>query len=134
MKSIKVILAIALGVAIVLLMAASLGKKRTPLYDVATEVSARGVVQQVQDFYCPVSGDEGTHLVLLTETGTIQVHVAPGRFLRGNRLSFAKGDQVEVVGAKFNYKGADTLIARKISWRNESIALRQPGGKPMWME
>ena len=133
MKAIKIIGGLALALAIVSLMAVSL-RRHAPSYDLATEMTVRGTVQEVQEFYCPVSGDLGTHLILQTENGTIQVHVAPGRFLRGNGLSFAKGDQVEVVGSRFNYKGADTLIARKISRGNETFAFRKPSGKPLWME
>jgi len=35
-----------------------------------------------------------------TEHGTVQVHIAPTRFLRSNNLSFSKGDQIQVVGSR----------------------------------
>ena len=133
MKAIKIIGGFALALAIVSLMAVSL-RRHAPSYDLATEMTVRGTVQEVQEFYCPVSGDLGTHLILQTANGTILVHVAPGRFLRGNGLSFAKGDQVEVVGSKFKYNGVDTLIARRVSRGNETFAFRKPSGKPVWME
>jgi len=133
MKAIKIIGSLVLAVAIVSLMVVSL-RRHPPSYDLATETTVRGVVQEVQEFHCPVSGDLGTHLILQTANGAIQVHVAPERFLRGNGLNFAKGDQVEVVGSRCNYKGADTLIARKISRGNETFAFRQASGKPVWME
>jgi len=133
MKGIKIIGGFALAVAIVSLVVVSL-RRHPPSYDFATETTVRGVVQEVQEFNCPVSGNLGTHLIVQTANGPIQVHVAPERFLRGNGLSFAKGDQVEIVGARFNYKGADTLIARKISRGNETFAFRKTSGKPVWTE
>ncbi len=133
MKAIKIIGGLALAVAIVSLMAISL-RRHLPSYDLASEMTVRGTVQEVQEFHCPVSGDLGTHLIVQTERGPIQVHVAPGRFLRGNGLSFAKGDQVEVVGSQFKYNGADTLIARKISRGNDTFAFRNSSGKPAWVE
>ena len=133
MKAIKIVGGFALAVAIVSLMAISL-RRHLPSYDLASELTVRGTVQEVQEFHCPVSGDLGTHLIVQTASGPIQVHVAPGRFLRGNGLSFAKGDQVEVVGSQFKYNGADTLIARKISRGNETFAFRKPSGKPVWAE
>jgi hypothetical protein len=85
-------------------------------YDVAFEVSVRGVIQDVQEFYCPVCRDNGTHLKLSTEKGeTILVHVAPGRYLHGNNIHFASGDSVEVVGIFANNSGSPTIVARKIS-------------------
>lgn len=133
MKAIKIIGGFALAVAIMSLMTISL-RRHAPSYNRASEITVQGTVQEVQEFHCPVSGDLGTHLIVQTANGPIQVHVAPGRFLRGNGFSFAKGDQVEVVGSQFNYKGADTLIARKISRGNETFAFRKPSGKPVWVE
>jgi hypothetical protein len=72
--------------------------------------------------------------MLKTEAGTLQVHIAPVRFLRGNGLTFNKGDQIEVVGSMVSYQGHDALIARKITRDNRTVAFRQPNGKPIWVE
>lgn len=133
MRTIRVIMGMAIVVLIVLLFANS-PRRGAPAYNVTPEMSVRGVVEDIQEFYCPISGDEGTHLMLRTENGAIPVHVAPGRFLRGNGLSFAKGDQIEVVGSEVNYKGAAALIARKITRGNETFAFRTPSGRPTWAE
>ena len=69
-----------------------------------------------------------------TADGTLQVHVAPTRFLRDKKLSFSKGDQIEVVGSKIIYNGHDALIARTVTRGNEIVAFREPNGKPMWVE
>ena len=133
MSTIKVVMSLAVVVFILLLFTNS-PRRNAPTYNVATERSVEGVVEQIEDFYCPISGDEGTHLMLRTENGSIQVHVAPRRFLRGNRLSFAKGDRIEVVGSEVTYKGAPALIARQITRGTETFAFRAPTGKPVWAE
>lgn len=109
-------------------------KQRAPQYNAATEVKVEGVVQEVHQYWCPVNGDEGTHLMVKTDTGTLEVHVAPLRFLQGNGVSFSKGDQIQVVGSMVIYQGHDAMIARKITRGDETFAFRQPSGRPLWVE
>jgi DNA/RNA endonuclease YhcR with UshA esterase domain len=133
MKIPQMIMGGALLVLVILLFTHS-PMQRTTAYNASDEVTVQGVVQDVQEFYCPISGDEGTHLMLKTENGTFQVHVAPKRFLRGNNLSFSKGDQIQVVGSKIIYHGQDALIARTVVRGNQTMAFRKPNGKPVWAE
>jgi hypothetical protein len=109
-------------------------KQRAPKYNAATEVKVDGVVQEVQQYWCPINGDKGTHLMLKTDAGILEVHVAPLRFLQGNGVSFSKGDQIEVVGSMVIYEGHDAMIARKITRGDETLAFRQPNGRPLWVE
>jgi hypothetical protein len=130
MKTPQVILGVGLVVLVVLLLT----PQRHPLsYNAAAEVTLRGVVEDVQDFYCPVSGDEGTHLIVATATGKVRVHVAPTRFLSGQRWSFSRGDQVEVVGSRIIYQGHEALIARTIARGPDTVALRTANGSPLWV-
>ena len=127
----QIIMAVGLVVLVVLL----LSPQRHPLaYNTAAEVRIHGVVEEVQNFYCPVSGGEGTHLMVATENGTVQVHVGPTRFLSGQRWNFLKGDQVEVIGSPIIYRGHEALIARTIARGTEAVALRKADGKPVWLE
>jgi DNA/RNA endonuclease YhcR with UshA esterase domain len=129
----QIIMGVALVVLVILLFTHS-PMQRALAYNPSNEVTVQGVVQDVQEFYCPISGDEGTHLMVKTEDGTLQVHVAPKRFLRGNNLSFSKGDQIQVVGSKIVYQGHDALIARTVVLGNRTVAFRKPNGKPVWVE
>ncbi len=133
MKIPQMIMGGALLVLVILLLTHSPMQRRIA-YSASDEIAVQGVVQDVQDFYCPISGDEGTHLLLKTEDGIFQVHVAPKRFLRGNNLSFSKGDQIQVVGSRIIYHGQDALIARKVVRGNQTMAFRKPNGKPVWVE
>src|SRR5271169_1043759 len=109
-------------------------KQRAPKYNAATEVRVEGIVQEVRQFWCPINGDDGTHLMLKTEPGILEVHVAPLRFLQGNGMSFSKGDQLAVVGSMVTYEGHDAMIARKITRGDQTFAFRQPNGRPVWVE
>ena len=105
------------------------------LYNPANEVVVRGVVQEVQEFACPVSeGEMGDHLLLKTGDGVVQVHLAPARIMRSQNLKFAPGDQIEVVGSKFRFQGQNGLIAREVIRGNESFIFRDPQGKLLMMQ
>ena len=103
-------------------------------YDPMAEVVVVGVVEDVQVFLCSLSAGLGTHLALRTETGMLIVHVAPTAFLMSHEFPITKGDQVEIVGSKVRYRGADALIARTITRRNQTFIFRRPDGKPLWEE
>jgi hypothetical protein len=128
------LLTVAAFVLVVILILGNGMKQRAPKYNVASEVKVEGVVQEVQQFWCPINGDEGTHLILKTDAGILQVHVAPRRFLLGNGVNFSKGDQIAVVGSTVIYEGHDAVIARKITRRDQTFSFRQPDGRPLWVE
>ena len=129
----KILTVVACVLVVVLILGNGM-KPRTPRYNAATEVEVQGVVQEVQQFWCPINGDEGTHLIVKTDTGILQVHVAPRRFLHGNGISFSKGDQIAVVGSPVTYEGHDAMIARKITRGNQTFAFRNLDGTPLWAE
>jgi len=120
--------------AAVLLLATSAGfaqkiKDTGPKYDAANEVKIKGVIEDIRE----VPGNfEGTHLVVKTETATVLVHVAPASFLKEIDASFAKGDQVQVVGAKAPGATEEEILAREITVGTNTITLRDDKGIPVW--
>lgn len=103
-------------------------------YNAAREQTISGVVEEVRDFYCPVNGAEGDHLIVATDTGRVLVHVAPVRFLDSQQLRFSVGDRVEVVGANVMFQGHQDVIARAIIRNGKTVPLRKDNGMPMWAE
>ena len=100
------------------------------LYNAADEVVVRGRVQEAQEFDCPVSeGELASHLMLKTADGVVQVHLAPVRIMASQKLSFAPGDQIEVVGSKIRLNGKNGVIAREISRGSESFIFRDREGR-----
>ena len=133
MRMLKIVALVAFCLVVILILGNG-PKQRAPKYNAATEVKVEGVVQEVQQYWCPINGDQGIHLMLKTGTGTLEVHVAPWRFLQGNGVSFSKGDQVAAVGSMVMYEGHDAMIARKITRGDQTFAFRQPNGRPLWVE
>jgi len=132
MRTPQMVMGTAVVVLVVLLFTSP--RHRVPVYSTSNEGILQGVVQDVQEFYCPISGDEGTHLLVKTADGNLQVHVAPTRFLRDKKLSFSKGDQIEVLGSRIIYNGREALIVRTVIRGDQNLAFREPNGQPMWIE
>lgn len=107
------------------------GGKGMPRYNPSTEVTLKGTVVKVTQDTSPM-GWTGTHLTLKTDTDTLDVHVGPSAFLTEKKFEIAAGDQVEVVGSKTKYEGADALLAREIKKGDKSLILRNPQGIPQW--
>jgi hypothetical protein len=105
------------------------------LYNPANEIVFKGVVREIQKYTCPVSeGEMGEHLVVQTEDGVLQVHLAPGRILRSQNISFAPGDQISVVGSRFRFHGNNDVIAREVTRGNENFVFRDHQGKLMLIQ
>ena len=100
-------------------------------YDPGTETRVTGTVEQVKQ----VSGRHGwngTHLMLNTEAGPLEVHAGPSSYLSSQEFSFAKGDEVEVLGSKVKIGDSEALIAREIKKEGKTLVLRNAQGVPQW--
>lgn len=100
-------------------------------YNPSRETTVKGTVEEVKQ----VSGRHGwngTHLMLKTEAGQMDVHVGPSSYISRQGFSFAKGDQVEVLGSQVKMGGSDALIAREIKKDDKTLTLRNAQGIPQW--
>ncbi len=104
-----------------------------PKYDIAKEVTIKGVVQEVKDFQCPVSGGMGAHLVVKTDKGLVTVHLALSKFLSEYGFGFAKGDEIQITGIKAKVgDDENAILARQIERGNQTLTFRDKEGKPLW--
>ena len=62
----------------------------------------------------------------------ILVYVGPGDFLKEIEVSFNKGDQVDVVGAKAPNTAEEKILAREITVGSNTFTLRDDKGIPVW--
>jgi hypothetical protein len=117
-----------------LLFALSLGaagQQATPKYDKSTEVTLKGIIEDVK--IVPGTG-EGTHVLLRTGDKLQLVHIAPEKFLKDIDLNLTKGAKIEVTGSKVKSpSGEDEVLARTVSLdANDNFTLRDPAGVPVW--
>jgi DNA/RNA endonuclease YhcR with UshA esterase domain len=107
-------------------------KEPVPKYDVAQETKIKGVIDEVKDRNCPISGTLGSHLMIKADGKVYEVHVAPTKFVKSYEVVFQKGDEVEIKGIKTTYQGVDAILAREIKRGNDDFLFRDPQGKPIW--
>jgi hypothetical protein len=129
------------GIAIVLLLAGAGSvisqEKNTPPqasynYDLAAQQTVRGWVISERDFQCPVSGTLGSHITVKTETGTIEVHLAPASFMKQYEINIRKDDNITVVGSRITFEGKPALIAKSVVIGRDTFNFRDPKGRPLW--
>lgn|SRR5664280_1947820 len=102
-----------------------------PNYNPQTEVTVKGTVEDVQQQQ-GMHGWMGTHLLLKTDSGIMDVHVGPSDFITQNHFSFANGDAIEVVGSKVTIQDKVALLAREIIKDGKTLVLRNAQGTPEW--
>ncbi|HLI30222.1 MAG TPA: hypothetical protein VKV79_03860 [Terriglobia bacterium] len=113
-------------------MGTGIGRGRgNHMYNPATEVTIKGTVEKVQTISSR-GGWNGTHLMLKTKSGPLEVHLGPSSYVRGKKFEFAKGDKVEVTGSKVKYQDQEVVIAREVKKGGKVLTLRNAQGIPEW--
>lgn len=100
-------------------------------YDPSTETTVTGTIQEVKQV-TGRRGWNGTHLVLKTEAGPLEVHVGPESYIAAQGFSFALGEEVEVLGSRVKLGSSQALIAREIKQKDKTLVLRNAQGIPQW--
>jgi hypothetical protein len=102
---------------------------KAPEYDVNAEVTIKGVVEDLHE--SKMRGDHpGLHLILKTDTETVEVHTCPVSFVSDLEFAIEKGDEVTVVGSRPDPAGL--VIAREITKGQTSLIVRDKTGAPVW--
>lgn len=101
-----------------------------PRYSPATETTVKGTVQEVQER--ARGAWTGTHVILKTSQGTLDVHLGPSDFLAKKQLTLSKDDQIEVTGSKVNEGETEALLARTVKKGDTVFTLRNERGIPEW--
>ena len=125
--SFKLVSAVAL---FVLLAFVAVSAETTPAlkYDKSSEVKIKGVVDDVT-----TAADKTIHITLKNDKGTLDVLVAPEKFLKEMEIIFAKGDAVEILGSQLSVNGNAVLLAREVTRNGDTMMMRDEQGKPVWV-
>jgi hypothetical protein len=125
-----------IALAIALLSPLALFAQRTPegilpKYDLSTEITVKGTVEEVK---LPLKGHEKEIAYLLVKTGTdtVNVYLCPESFLDEMGVSFSKGDEVAITGSKVKQDANDLILAREVVKDTDTLVLRDGKGKPVW--
>src|SRR5476651_1544145 len=97
--SFKLVSAVALNVLLAFIVV-SAQTAPTLKYDKSSEVKVKGTVEEIK-----TAADNVVHLTLKNDKGSLDVMVAPEKFLKDMEITFAKGDTIEVVGSQLTVDG-----------------------------
>lgn len=100
-------------------------------YDPATVVTISGSVAEVSQNPGRM-GWPGTHILVTTAVGVVEVHLGPTHYLNEQGLKLVMGDRVEVTGSKVQIDGAEAVIARELKIGDRLVTLRNSSGVPLW--
>jgi hypothetical protein len=104
------------------------GKGQGPAhYNVAAEMTVKGTVEEVK----PGPG-QGTHVMLKTADATLELALGPTWYQTEKKYDLAKGDQIDVIGAKSTVDGREVLMVREIKKGAATMTFRDAKGFPMW--
>jgi len=106
--------------------------QNVPKYNLAQEQTVKGVVQEIKDYHCPISGSLGTHISIKTDSGELEVHLAPTKFLKDYDILLRKGADVVITGNKLEFDGKPAMVARLVKMGNNTFAFRDDTGRPNW--
>lgn len=96
-------------------------------YNASAEVTVKGTVEDFKQ-----GPAQGTHVMLKTSDGTLELVLGPTWYQKEKKYEFAKGDTIDVVGAKSKVDGRDVLLVREIKKGAETMTFRDARGVPMW--
>jgi len=98
-------------------------------YDVSREVSLQGTVVSFAEN--SATAPLGSHVVIQTASGQVDVHLGDARLLKANHFALAAGDSVRVVGENVPYATGSQFFARILQKGNQTLALRSARGFPL---
>lgn len=125
-----------LFLSISVLLVASAGAQKAarpvlPKYDLQTETKFKGTIEEVK---LPPKGSEKqiAHLLVKNGADTVDVYLCPKAFMDDMGMDFSKGDEISLTGSKIKQGEADLVLAREVIKGNDTFALRDAKGNPVW--
>ena len=127
-------LAFTFAVVLTSLAPLALAQKSTdegPKYDVKSEVTVKGTVEEIKEVPNP-KGQIGIYRMVKSGGEILEVRLCPNSFLKEFEVVFNKGDQLTITGSRVKVEEKQVILARQIESGNNTITLRDPQGVPVW--
>ena len=102
----------------------------TRAFDTSSMTTFQGDIVEVQRI--ARGRHQGVHLTVAMGSEQVTVHLGPDFYVDGQPLKLAKGDKVEVKGARTTVNGQTVVIALEVRRGDQVLALRDTGGMPLW--
>ena len=105
------------------------GKTAPGAYDIANDVSLQGtVLKYTENSAAPPIG---THLLLQTSSGNVDVHLGDARLLHLAKLSIKLGSNIRFVGQMDTISTNPVFLARLVQVGPQILAIRSTQGFPL---
>lgn len=103
-----------------------------PKYDLASEAKFKGTIEELK---LPPSGKEKeiAHLLIKNEDGTVDLYLCPKSFMDDMGVTYNKGDELVITGAKVKQGESEMVLARQVARGTETLVLRDEKGNPVWV-
>jgi hypothetical protein len=131
-RSRRILLLLSIGIFLVASAGAQkAAKANAPKYDLQAETKIKGTIDEVK---LPPKGREKeiAHLLVKNGADTVDVYLCPKTFMDDMGMDFSKGDEVSLTGSKIKQGEAELFLAREIVKGNNTFALRDAKGVPVW--
>lgn len=102
-----------------------------PAYDTSSVINEMATVVEQREV---PKGEalSGIHLIVKTDSATLEVYLGPTDFVKQFEFNASKGDRVQVAGSKVKFRGADIVLAREVRNQQLTLYLRDRKGVPNW--
>ena len=98
----------------------------------AADTTESGIVRELRHSKCTSCGCAMAYLTLATDSGRIDVKLAPRSYFDQNGMTLAAGNRLDVSGFKDKENGRDIMVAWQIRRGAESLLMRARTGQIMW--
>lgn len=101
----------------------------SPAYDLNKEIKIDGTIDKIETNSS--GGPIGTHLVVISGQGVVDVHLGASAAVTAKNLGLAVGESVHVTGMMASIGGNPVLLARILTTSNHIYVLRNEHGAPI---
>lgn len=101
-------------------------------FNAGAVVTVSGEVVQVDTFTPWKAMANGVRVLLKVAEELVPVHMGPQWFLDHQELRVARGDRIDVRGARVTFQGEPVIMASVVTRGNQTMRLRDESGRPVW--
>jgi hypothetical protein len=102
------------------------------IYDPSTVETVSGKVVKIEQLAPQTKMQLGTHMLISTDKGEIDVRLGAGAYLDQIGLKLEPNDEVKVTGSKVSFENHDFIIAAQVEKDGKVFTLRNDEGIPLW--
>jgi hypothetical protein len=101
----------------------------SPVYDLNKEIKIQGTIEKIETV--TQTGPLGTHLLVLTAEGVVDVHLGASMAVSAKNLGLSTGESIDVTGMMTAIGGNSVLLARLLTTPDHVYVLRNERGAPV---